>query len=87
MANLRCRIPGRPALSSSSLHTSWTIFLGLGTMLVYNEMKPQIDAWVNGKARLMVMLAFMLVPSFHALGAAVAYACPCWSVRYGCFSA
>ena len=40
-------------------------------------MKPQIDAWVNvGRLGLMVMLAFMLAPSFHALGAAVAYAVP-----------
>jgi len=53
------------------------IFLGLGTMLVHTMMRPQIDAWVNVvRLGLTVLLASILVPSFHALGAAVAYAAP-----------
>ncbi|MGC9019430.1 MAG: oligosaccharide flippase family protein [Candidatus Bipolaricaulaceae bacterium] len=53
------------------------VFLGLGTMLVHTMMRPQVDAWVNiVRLGLMVLLASILVPSFHALGAAVAYAVP-----------
>lgn len=53
------------------------VFLGLGTMLVHTMMRPQVDAWVNVvRLGLMVLLASVLVPSFHALGAAVAYALP-----------
>jgi len=64
------------------------IFLGLGTMLVHTMMRPQIDAWVNVvRLGLTVLLASILVPSFHALGAAVAYAVPVligevWMLRY-----
>ena len=53
------------------------VFLGLGTMLVHTMMRPHVDAWVNvARLGLMVLLALILVPSFHALGAAVAYAVP-----------
>jgi O-antigen/teichoic acid export membrane protein len=53
------------------------VFLGLETMLVHTMMRPQVDAWVNVlRLGLMVLLASILVPSFHALGAAVAYAVP-----------
>jgi O-antigen/teichoic acid export membrane protein len=53
------------------------VFLGLGTMLVHTMMRPQVDAWVNVvRLGLMVLLASILVPSFHALGAAAAYAVP-----------
>jgi len=51
-------------------------------------MRPQIDAWVNVvRLGLTVLLASILVPSFHALGAAVAYAVPVligevWMLRY-----
>ncbi len=64
------------------------IFLGLGTMLVHTMMRPQVDAWVNVvRLGLMVILAYILVPAFHALGAAVAYAVPVligemWMFRY-----
>jgi O-antigen/teichoic acid export membrane protein len=53
------------------------VFLGLETMLVHTMMRPQVDAWVNVvRLGLMVLLASILVPSFHALGAAVAYVVP-----------
>jgi O-antigen/teichoic acid export membrane protein len=64
------------------------VFLGLGTMLVHTMMRPQVDAWVNVvRLGLMVLLASILVPSFHALGAAAAYVVPVligevWMFRY-----
>lgn len=67
-----------PCLPHHCVHTFVDHLSGVGHNAgTYNEMKPQIDAWVNvGRLGLMVMLAFMLIPSFHALGAAVAYAVP-----------
>ena len=51
------------------------VFLGLGTMLLHTMMQPQVDAWVNVvRLGLMALLTLILVPSLHALGAAVAYA-------------
>lgn len=67
---------------------SLTLFLGLGTMLVHTMMKPQIDAWVNiGRLGIMIAMAFLLIPYFQALGAAIAYAVPLligeiWMFRY-----
>jgi len=64
------------------------VFLGLGTMLVHTMMQPQVNAGVNVvRLGLMVLLGFILVRSFHALGAAVAYAVPLligevWMFRY-----
>lgn len=65
-----------------------TVFLGLGTMLLHTMMVPQIDSWVNVvRLGFMLVMAFVLIPSFHALGAAIAYVVPIlagevWMFRY-----
>lgn len=53
------------------------LFLGLGTMLVHTMMKPEIDSMTNvGRLCLMIILALLLVPSYGALGGAIAYVVP-----------
>lgn len=53
------------------------VFLGLGTMLVHTMMKPEIDALTNvGRLCLVVILALLMIPSFKALGGAIAYVVP-----------
>lgn len=65
---------------------STVVYLGLGTMLLHTMMKPQIDAWVNvGRLGLMIILSFILVPRFHALGAAIAYTVPVLIGEIGMF--
>lgn len=66
-----------PVFFITSLSLSLTIFLGLGTMLVHTMMKPQVDALVNiARLVLMLLLGVVLIPLFHAVGGAVAYALP-----------
>ena len=60
-----------------------TLFIGLGTMLVHTMMKPQVEAWVNvGRLYAMLLLAWLIVPSFKAFAAAIAYVVPLVSEKF-----
>jgi len=77
-----------PVFLATAVAFAVVVFLGLGTMLVHTMMQPQVNAGVNVvRLGLMVLLGFILVRSFRALGAAVAYAVPLligevWMFRY-----
>ena len=66
-----------PVFLTTSVALSFSIFMGLASMLVHILMHPEIDAFTNvGRLVVSSFLVYLLAPSLGAIGGAFSYALP-----------